>query len=41
MSNKERLELSERVKERIESIKPYNNLILRGKKIDKEVKNGC
>ena len=37
MNNKERLELAEKVKNRIAKLKPHNSLIARGKAISKEV----
>ena len=37
MNNKERLELAERVKDRIAKLNPLNRLVARGKAISKEV----
>ena len=37
MNNKERLELAERVKNRIAKLNPLNRLVARGKAISKEL----
>jgi hypothetical protein len=37
MLNKQRLKLANKVKNRIQSNKPYNNLIRRGEMINKEL----
>jgi hypothetical protein len=40
MSNKKRLELSNKVAERIKNNRPYGHLIERGKRIDNQLKRG-